>query len=57
MGILAGILAALLLLQTVLFLKYQRQVKDICRQLAFLVRNDSIMMITSDIETGEIGKL
>ena len=57
MGILAGILAALLLLQTVLFLKYQRQVKDICRQLAFLVRNDSNMMITSDIETGEIGKL
>ena len=57
MGILAGILAALLLLQTVLFLKYQRQVKDICRQLAFLVRNDSNMMTTSDIETGEIGKL
>ena len=35
MGIIAGILGGLFLVQTVLFLKYQRQVKDICRQLEF----------------------
>lgn len=57
MGIIAGILGGLFLVQTVLFLKYQRQVKDICRQLAFLIKNDSNMLITSDIETGGIGKL
>lgn len=57
MGILAGILAVLILSETALFLKYQRQVKDICRQLAFLTRKDSNMLITSDIETGGIGML
>lgn len=57
MGIIAGILGGLFLVQTVLFLKYQRQVKDICRQLSFIINNDSNMLITSDIETGGIGKL
>lgn len=57
MEYIAGILAILFLVQTGLFLKYQRQVKDICRQLAFLLKNESNMLITSDIETGGIGRL
>ena len=57
MEYIAGILAILFLVQTGLFLKYQRQVKVICRQLAFLLKNESNMLITSDIETGGIGRL
>lgn len=29
--------------------KYQRQVRDICRQLSFLMKNDSNMLVTGDI--------
>lgn len=37
--------------------KYQRQVKDICRQLAFLKEHESNMLITRDMETGGIREL
>ena len=37
--------------------KYQRQVKDICRQLAFLLKNDSNMLISREIDFGGIGWL
>ena len=33
MEIVIGALAVLLIIQTIVFVKYQRQVKDICRQL------------------------
>lgn len=33
--------------------KYQRQVRDICRQLSFLMKNDSNMLVTGD--TGFLG--
>lgn len=37
--------------------KYQRQIKEICRQLAFLKENDSNMIVTTQINTGGIGEL
>ncbi len=36
---------------------YQRQIKDICRQLAFLKDHDSNLLITRQIEAGAIGTL
>ena len=38
-----------------LFWKYQRQVKDICRQLSFLMKHDSNMLITREMDFGGIG--
>ena len=37
--------------------KYQRQMKDICRQIAFLREHDSNMMVTTQIRSGGIGEL
>lgn len=52
-----GILLFIIILQTAIIWKYQRQVKDICRQLAFLLKNESNMMITREIDSGGIGEL
>lgn len=52
-----GILIAIILIQGALFWKYQRQVKDICRQLAFLMKHDSNMLITRETDFGGIGEL
>ena len=38
-------------------MKYQRQIKDICRQLWFLKDHDSNMMISSEIRYGGVGYL
>ena len=54
--IIAGLCGVVLIL-TVVFLKYQRQVKDICRQLYFLKENESNMLITKEINWGGIGEL
>ena len=37
--------------------KYQRQMKDICRQIAFLREHDSNMLITTQIRAGGVGEL
>lgn len=37
--------------------KYQRQIKDICRQIAFLREHDSNMMVTTQICFGGLGTL
>lgn len=37
--------------------KYQRQIKEICRQIAFLREHDSNMMVTTQIRYGGIGTL
>ena len=37
--------------------KYQRQVKDICRQLTFMMKHDSNMLINHEFDVGGIGKL
>ncbi len=57
MYVLIGILICIIVLQTLILWKYQRQVKDICRQLWFLNTHDSNMMITREFDFGGIGKL
>lgn len=57
MYILIGILICIIFVLSVILWKYQRQVRDICRQLAFLKEHDSNMMITKDMEFGSIGRL
>lgn len=57
MKIIIAILLAIIVVLLLLFVKFQRQMKDICRQLKFLRENDSNMMITQDISFGGIGKL
>ncbi len=55
--IILGVLIFVLFIQTMLFWKYQRQIRDICRQLAFQEKHDSNMMITGEISFGGIEKL
>ena len=50
------LLIAVILVQGMLFWKYQRQVKDICRQLSFLMKHDSNMLITREMDFGGIGR-
>lgn len=57
MYIIAGILAGIVVLQFFIIWKYQRQVKDICRQLTFLMKHDSNMMISHEFDMGGIGTL
>lgn len=51
------LLLAIIFIQGLLFWRYQRQVKNICRQLAFLLKHDSNMIITRETEAGGIGEL
>ena len=57
MLILICILTLLLILLVIAFWKYQRQVKDICRQLQFQEKHDSNMLISREIDFGGIGEL
>ena len=57
MCIIIGILAGIIILQSIIMWKYQRQVKDICRQLAFLMKHDSNMLIHREFGRGGIGML
>lgn len=57
MYIIIAILIGIILIQAVILWKFQRQVKDICRQLAFVIQNESNMMITREIDIGGIGEL
>ena len=57
MYIVIGILAGIIILQFIIMWKYQRQVKDICRQLAFLMKHDSKMLIQREFDLGGIGTL
>ena len=54
MYIIIGILALVILIQTWVLWTYQRQIKDICRQLSFLQKHDSNMIITHEISWGRI---
>ena len=56
MYIVIGILAGIIILQFIIMWKYQRQVKDICRQLAFLMKHDSNMLIQREFDLGGITK-
>ena len=57
MYIIIGILAGIIILQSIIMWKYQRQVKDICRQLSFLMKHDSNMLIHREFGLGGIGML
>ena len=57
MYIIIGILAGIIILQSIIIWKYQRQVKDICRQLAFLMKHDSNMLIHREFDLGGLGML
>lgn len=57
MYIIIGILAGIIILQSIIIWKYQRQVKDICRQLTFLMKHDSNMLIHREFDLGGIGIL
>lgn len=57
MYIVIGILAGIIVLQFIIMWKYQRQVKNICRQLAFLMKHDSNMLIHREFGLGGIGML
>ena len=57
MYIIIGILAGIIILQSIIIWKYQRDVKDICRQLAFLMKHDSNMLIHREFDLGGIGML
>ena len=50
MYIVIGILAGIIILQFIIMWKYQRQVKDICRQLAFMIKHDSNMLINHELD-------
>ena len=57
MQILIGILVLFVCILSTVLWKYQRQVKDICRQLQFLKECDSNMLISREIDFGGIGEL
>jgi len=57
MYIIIGILVGLILAQFFILWKFQRQGKNICRQLAFLIKNDSNMLISREFDFGGIGWL
>lgn len=57
MNMVLGILAGIIIIQFMIMWKYQRQVKDICRQLTFLIEHDSNMLINRDFDMGGIGIL
>ena len=52
-----GILIFILYYKLIFLVKMQRQIGDICRQLAFLMKHDSNMMITANMKTGGFGKI
>lgn len=57
MYIVIGILIGIIVIQWIVLWKYQRQVKDICRQLTFLMKHDSNMLINREFDMGGIGIL
>lgn len=57
MRIIIGILAVIIIIQAFIMWKYQRQIKNICRQLSFLMEHDSNKLIQREIDMGGIGEL
>ena len=57
MYIVIGILTGIIILQFIIMWKYQRQVKDICRQLTFLMKHGSNLLIQREFDLGGIGML
>lgn len=57
MYIIIGILSGALLLLVLILWIFVRQIQDICRQLSFLMEQDSNIRISSQISCGGLGKL
>ena len=57
MEILVCFLIVIIVIQGIILWKYQRQVRDICRQLSFLLKNDSNMLVAGDTGFGGIKEL
>lgn len=57
MQIVVGMLSVIILILLIIFWHYQRQVRNICRQLVFLRKHESNMLVSSEIEYGGIGGL
>lgn len=57
MNILVCFLIFVVLFEGYMLWKYQRQVRDICRQLSFLMKNDSNMLITGEMGSGGLKDL
>lgn len=57
MKVIIIVLCVIIVIMMGLLWKYQRQIKDICRQLSFQQEHTSNMRITSEIDLGEIKEL
>lgn len=57
MYIVIGILSVMILILTGILASYQRQVKDICRQLRFLREHETNMLLTKEMNGGGIEEL
>lgn len=57
MYIVIGILSVMILILTGILVIYQRQVKDICRQLRFLREHETNMLLTKEMNGGGIEEL
>lgn len=57
MYIVIGVLVGIIIFQFIIMWEYKRQVKDICRQLAFLMKHESNMLINREFDMGGIGML
>lgn len=47
----------IMLISIILMISYRRQIKSICRQLSFINKHNSNMLITQDINTSDINEL
>ena len=54
---LAFICIGIIFIQFIIGMRYRRQIKKICRQMSFLKKHDSNMMIQTEIRYGNIGEL
>lgn len=52
-----ALMGLIILILIVSLWRFRRQIKSICRQLAFQQKHDSNMMVTKDVVSGEIGEL
>lgn len=57
MKLLVFICMAVIILQSIFGIRYRRQIQKICRQMSFLKKHDSNMMIHSELRSGGIGEL
>lgn len=57
MYIVIGILLVIIVALLALIWQFQRQMKDICRQLSFFIEHESNLLISRELELGGIGKL